>query len=166
MFATIILSSLLATAHRSQHIEQPIVRSCAIDHGAFCVLDAGMEVREASRSGETQITVHPGHSPEQAATVAFPTVQCRRSLAHSPHLAGYSAYDPRDGRIYMKLIFKLSGTCSLTVSAPSFLDRESSLMGLSIILGLVRLCEERPCSGSRLMDLIPDRLSRSWFSRR
>lgn len=156
---------LLAKAHQDILIESPTVQNCAIDRGAFCILDAGMEIREQSHSGETQITIYPGHSPEQAATVTF-TSQCRWSRAASPHLTGYSAYDPREGRIYLTISIKISDRCSLTVSAPSFLDRESSLMGLSIALGLVRLCEERPCSGPSLMKVIPQRLRRSWFARR
>ena len=159
-----ILLSYLLTALQAAVVESPPVQNCAIDRGAFCILDAGMELRELSRSGETRITIYPGHSPEQAATVTFPG-QCRRSRPASPHLAGYSAYDPKEGRIYLTLLFKVGDGCVLTVSAPSFLDRESSLMGLSIALGLVRLCEERPCSGARLVDVVPERLSRSWFSR-
>jgi hypothetical protein len=161
----VLLSYLLATAPPGIAIESPVIRNCAIDRGVFCVLDAGMEVRELSQSGETRITIYPGHSPEQAATVSFPD-RCRGSRATSPHLAGYSPYDPDGGRIYLTLLVEVSDECFLTVSAPSYLDRESSLMGLSIVLGLVRLCEERPCSGARLMDVVPQRLRDNWFSRR
>lgn len=161
----ILLSYLLALAPSGTAPESPISPECVIDRGAFCVLDAGMEVRELSRSGETQISIYPGHSPEQAATISFPS-QCRGSSAASPRLVGYSPYNPDEGRIYLTLIFRASNGCFLTVSAPSYLDRESSLMGLSLVLGLVRLCEERPCSGVRLMDVVPHRLRRSWFSRR
>jgi hypothetical protein len=161
----ILLSSLLAVGSQSAQIESPIVNNCIVAQRAFCILDAGMEVREVVRGGYTQITVYAGHSPEQAATVSFPQ-QCATSRAALPHLVGYSAYDPREGRIYLTLIFKINDRCSLTVSAPSFLDRESSLMGLSIVLGLVRICERRPCSGRSLIDAVPQRLRRSWFSRR
>lgn len=159
----ILLSFLLATTPPVA-FESPISPNCAIDGGAFCILDAGMELRELSQSGETRITIYPSHSFGQAATVSFSS-RCRGSSAISPRLGGYSPYNSNRGRVYLTLIFELSDSCTLTVSAPSYLDQDNSLMGLSLVLGLVRLCEERPCSGRRLMDIVPQRLRRSWFSR-
>jgi hypothetical protein len=145
--------------------ESPAQPTCALERGVFCVLDHGMEIEERSEGGEERVTIYAGRLPEQAATLSYP-IQCRALSADSPQLVGYSPFDRTGGRIYLKLIFRVAEECFLTVSAPSYLDRESNLLGLSIVLPIVRLCQESPCSGPRLLDVVPERLKRHWFSRR
>jgi hypothetical protein len=160
-----ILPLLLELTVQGTMGESPTNPDCAAIYGAFCIVDAGMNVDSALHNGGTRLTIYAWHSPEQAARLSFSN-QCLGLSNASPRLVGYSPYDPADGRIYLTLIFKVNDECFLTLSAPSFLDRESNLGGLSISLGLVRLCQERPCSGTRLMDVVPMRFHRAWFSRR
>jgi hypothetical protein len=161
-----VFAFLLGVASQQQAVYESSAQStCALEREVFCILDAGMEIEEQSEGGEQTIRIYAAHSPSQAATLSYAT-GCRASRAVSPWLVGYSPYDPEGGRIYLKLVFKVADECFLTVSAPSYLDRESNLLGLSIMLPIVRLCQERPCSGLRLLDIVPQRLRSHWFSRR
>lgn len=158
-------SLLTALAAQQAVYESPASPTCGLDRGIFCVLDHGMEIEERAQDGEESLTIYAARLPEQAAIVSY-TTPCRALRADSPRLAGYSPYEQRSDRIYLKLVFRLAEGCFLTVTAPSYLDRQKSLLGLSIALPIIRLCEHRPCSGRPLQDVVPQRLRNHWFSRR
>jgi len=143
----------------------PAQPTCVLERGAFCILDAGMEVQEGRVNDEERIIIYASHSPRQAAMLTFAT-GCLTLSSESPRLVGYSPYTPSEGRIYLKLVFQVADDCVLTVLAPSNHDADRDLLGLSIMLPIVRLCQERPCAGVRLLDVVPRRLRSHWFSPR
>jgi hypothetical protein len=162
---TLFLYYLSAAISQQPAFESPVAPNCALRNGPICVLDAGMEISQTRQATGTTIAIYAAHSPEQTAFVSVPN-GCRRMGSESPQLAGVSPYVPRGGRVYLELVFKLGRRCFITLSAPSYFDQEDNLLGLSLSLGLIQLCQQRPCSGIKLMEVVPPRLRRSWFSRR
>jgi hypothetical protein len=156
---TVLIPFLLAAVSQPQLVESPVIQGCALDRGTICILDAGMVLTETIGGDETRITLHPERSAGQVATVTL-SRSCRSRLAADPWLMGYSPSVPDRDRILMKLVFRVGKDCFLTLTAPSYMDREQSLIGYSVALGLVRLCEERPCAGRSLLDIVPQRLRR------
>ena len=142
--------------------ESPIAPNCALRQGPICVRDAGLEVERTHSDHGVRIAVYAAHSPEQTAFIYVPN-NCRRETVNSIHLAGVDPHILDGGRIFLELTFQVNRNCFIKLAAPSYLDREDNLMGLSLSLGLVRVCQRQPCLGVNMMDIVPARLRRTWF---
>lgn len=143
------------------------VRSECSDHrGTFCFTNVGLtiEQRDVNHPHIRTLRVYAVRSEDQAVFLSYPK-RCETLYANEGRLTGFSSYKLFEDRAYIEIVYSLrtDGRCPLTVLAPSSLE-DPSLLGLSLVLGVTRVCHDRPCIGPTLMAALPDKITDWWFS--